>query len=127
MRVYERECLARNSISFVDIYLPIYGRCFAAGCPSHVCPDLRLPLYGHLPRVVLIEVSSIAIWNRNKVAVVIAISVWGINVVFLVEGGCLPFPLYEVFTRCFVTGAARVSHEFQLFGPSHLMSSVAAL
>jgi hypothetical protein len=44
---------------------------------------------------VLIEASSIAIWNRNKVAVVIAIGVWAVNVVFLVEGAYLPFPLLQ--------------------------------
>jgi hypothetical protein len=49
-------------------------------------------LYGHLLRVVLIETSSIAIWNGNKVVVVMALSVWGINVVFLIEGGSVPFP-----------------------------------
>jgi hypothetical protein len=48
-------------------------------------------LYGHL-KAVLIEASSIAIWNGNQVAVVMAVGVWGINVVFLIEGGSFPFP-----------------------------------
>ena len=64
----------------------------------------------------LIESSSIAIWNRNKVVMAIAIVVWGTNVAFLIEGRSLPLPLLQVtwnYTRCFSTGAARVGHELQ--------------
>jgi hypothetical protein len=34
----------------------------------------------------LIVVASIAIWNRNKLAVGISLGVWGCNVAFLVQG-----------------------------------------
>jgi hypothetical protein len=37
----------------------------------------------------LIEVSSIAIWNRNKVAMTMAIIIWGINAVVYVQCGLL--------------------------------------
>ena len=37
--------------------------------------------------------SSIAIWNNNMVVRVTTISVWGINVVFLIQGRLSPFML----------------------------------
>jgi hypothetical protein len=46
------------------------------------------------PNQELIEIGSIAIWNRNKVATAAAISVWVINVAFLTQGkSLLPFLL----------------------------------
>jgi hypothetical protein len=35
---------------------------------------------------VLIEITSIAIWNRERVVVAMAITVWVVNVAFLVQG-----------------------------------------
>jgi hypothetical protein len=37
----------------------------------------------------LIEIASIAIWNKNKVVMAAAISVWCINVGFLIKGRSL--------------------------------------
>jgi hypothetical protein len=74
-----------NLTFFLDFFLRVFGLCFAADCPSHVCLDVHL--YS-----MLIETCSIAIWNPNKVAMVMAIGVWGINAVFLIEGRSLPLP-----------------------------------
>jgi len=38
------------------------------------------------PQSDLIEVSSIAIWNRNRFAVVVSIIVWATNAAFLIQG-----------------------------------------
>jgi len=37
----------------------------------------------------LLENASIAIWNGNKVILVVAMMVWGINIVFLIQGKSL--------------------------------------
>ena len=67
------------------------------------------------PHQALIEAVSIAIWNKNKIAVALAIGTWAINVAFLIQG--MLFPLRPVAscvvtqTRFFfVTGPVRVSH-----------------
>ena len=39
----------------------------------------------------LINVASIAIWNRNKVATALAMSVWGASVGFHLHSKSLPF------------------------------------
>jgi hypothetical protein len=38
----------------------------------------------------LIEAASIAIWDKNKVVVAMALGVWGTNVVVLTQGTSLP-------------------------------------
>ena len=43
------------------------------------------------PIPVLIEIPSIAIWNRKKVIMVTAITLWSINVGILVQGKILLF------------------------------------
>ena len=41
----------------------------------------------------LIEIASIAIWNRNKVVMAAAIGVWCVNLGFLIQGrSLLSFP-----------------------------------
>jgi hypothetical protein len=80
------------------------------------------------PHQTLIEAASIAIWNRNNIAVALAIGTWVINVVFLILGMSFPFQLLQVvcdYANAFlVIGSVRVSHSFMsvddLLGPSHL-------
>jgi hypothetical protein len=44
----------------------------------------------------LIEITSIAIWNRNKVAMALAIGVWAMNVGFFIQGkSCLLHSIAE--------------------------------
>jgi hypothetical protein len=50
-----------------------------------------LPRYYHLPKRTLIEISSCAIWDRNKVAVAAATGIWLMEVGFLIQGKSLPF------------------------------------
>jgi hypothetical protein len=42
------------------------------------------------PNQALIEIASIATWEKNKVAMTAAIGIWCINIVFLIQGKCLP-------------------------------------
>jgi len=68
---------------------------------------------------VLIGIASLAIWNRNKVAVAMAISVWVINVGFLIQGKSrlLPSIPENMGSRnyCLAIGVARVGGQFKLF------------
>jgi hypothetical protein len=41
---------------------------------------------------VLIDTTSIAIWNKHKVAVTLAITVWGVDVIFHIQSKPLPLP-----------------------------------
>jgi hypothetical protein len=43
------------------------------------------------PHQALIEAASIAIWNKNRIAVALAIGTWAINVAFLIQGMLFPF------------------------------------
>jgi len=47
------------------------------------------PLYDHVPNQALIRALSIAIWNKNKIVMSMAIGTWGINVALLIQGECL--------------------------------------
>ena len=40
----------------------------------------------------LIDATSAAIWNRSKIAVAMAIGVWAINVIFIIQGMSLILP-----------------------------------
>jgi len=41
---------------------------------------------------VLIDATSAAIWNRSKIAVAMAIGVWAINIIFIIQGMFLLLP-----------------------------------
>ena len=75
---------------FLDAFLPFCDDRFAIDCSSHV----RLYLESHIAAIfrnnVLIDDASIAIWNRNKVAVILAITVWVITVAFHLQSKFLP-------------------------------------
>jgi hypothetical protein len=44
----------------------------------------------------LTEDASVAVWDGNKVITAAAISVWGIEVLFLIHGKSLPFLLRTI-------------------------------
>jgi hypothetical protein len=48
------------------------------------------PIWGSDRTQVLTVTASIAIWNKKKIVIMIAAGVWGINVIFLIQGE--PFP-----------------------------------
>ncbi|KAI0284060.1 hypothetical protein BC826DRAFT_170495 [Russula brevipes] len=50
-----------------------------------MCVVLSLLLHDNPQEQPLIDVASIAIWNKNKVVTVTAYSIWGINVAFLIQ------------------------------------------
>jgi hypothetical protein len=79
-----------------DIFVHIFGVCFVVDRYSHVRlhPLLRSTIIS--PNQVLIEPPSVAIWNRHKVAVNIAIGTWVIYVVFLIQGISFPSIVLQV-------------------------------
>lgn len=54
-------------------------------CPSRVCPRQHLHDATIFRNQTFIEVVRIAVWNRNKVAVVTAIILWVINAAFFIQ------------------------------------------
>ena len=70
------------------------------------------------------QASRIAIWNRDRVVRAIAISVWAINIAFLIQGKSRSVPTlphtripYKTFS---MSGTARVIISFNCFVPSGL-------
>ncbi len=84
---------------FIVIFIPGvfllgYIRLFTFDYSSRVSPHQHFHDTMVSPNQELIEIASIAIWNRNKVATAAAIGVWVINVAFLIQGKpLLPFPM----------------------------------
>jgi hypothetical protein len=68
-----------------DFYVPVCGRRFAVGYSSHVRLHLPFRIATISPDQVLIDAASIAIWNRNKVVMVMSISLWVIGVAFHIQ------------------------------------------
>jgi hypothetical protein len=75
-------------ISFTGLFLFVSGLCFAIDRSSRVCIH---PTTAISPGQDLTEAASIAIWNKNRVAVGMALCIWVINVGFLIEGRSLLF------------------------------------
>ena len=63
---------------------------FAVDCYSHVRLHLQFHITTILWNQVLKNFASIAIWNRNKAAVALAIIVWGTNIGFHIYSKSLP-------------------------------------
>ena len=55
------------------------------------------------PHQALIEAVSIAIWNKNKIAVALAIGTWAINVAFLILGRFHPLLLLQMMLNPITT------------------------
>jgi hypothetical protein len=80
--------------SFLGDWLLEHCRLFSLDCYSHVSVVLHFYARASFPNQALIEpeVSSIAIWNRNKIIVAIAGGLWLSNVAASIEGKSLPLP-----------------------------------
>lgn len=80
---------------------------------------------------VLIAATSTAIWNRSKIAIAMAISVWVINVGFVTLGKFLLLLLLQDFgitqLPFFSAGVVQVGDRFQAFWIFSLNSSIATL
>ena len=59
-------------------------RLFTVDCSPHVRILSRFHKTAIFPDQTFIEVASIAIWNKNKIAMVMAISLWGANAAFFI-------------------------------------------
>ena len=105
-----------------------WSRQFAIDCTSHVCLDIQFHTVTPSPNHTLNIVASIAIWNRNKFAMVTALGLFGTNVAFAIQGKSLPLllagDLCSNKNAGLVTGNARVSSPFQCPWISGLMFSV---
>lgn len=77
-----------NPLSFfiflIDPCLPVFHRRFAVNRASRVCAVL--PFSSRRQRQEFIKVSSIAIWNKNRVVAAISLGVWVTNIAFIIEG-----------------------------------------
>ena len=80
--------------SFLGDCLPEHCRLFSLDCYSYVSVVLYFCAGASFPNQALIEpeVSSIAIWNRNKIVMAIAGGLWLSNVAASIEGKSLPLP-----------------------------------
>jgi hypothetical protein len=73
---------------FLDLWLlPITFRGFVIDRAPHVsasspCSSITLGF----PNQILIEPSSIAVWNNNKIVIVLTIGIWVVYLAFIVEG-----------------------------------------
>jgi hypothetical protein len=59
-------------------------RLFTVDCYSHVRLHSHFHKTAIFPDQTLIEVASIAVWNKNKVATAMAIGLWGANAAFFI-------------------------------------------
>jgi hypothetical protein len=71
----------------------------------------------HCEGPMLIEVVSVAIWNRHRFVVAIAIGTWGLSIPFFIQGksSLLQQATESLFKRSFASGIWRVNNHFQLF------------
>jgi hypothetical protein len=77
-------------IILLGYYPPVCDRCFAIDCFSHVRLHRQPPVLANFWNQVLIDTASIAIWNRNKVVVTLAITVWGTSGAFHIQSKPIP-------------------------------------
>ena len=76
---------------FLDSFLPFCDERFAIDCSSHVRLYLEIHIAAIFRNNVLIDDASIAIWTRNRVVVILAITVLVITVAFHLQSKFLPF------------------------------------
>ena len=84
--------------------------CLSLACAPHV----RLLLFINTivsPEWVFMEVVSVAIWEKDLVAVGIATGIWGINSAFLIQGKSLSH-LQATWKSDCVSGVCRVNKPF---------------
>ena len=78
---------------FLGFFRRVSNHRFAIECTSHVRLCLQFQVTKIFQKQALIGFASIAIWNRNKVVVTLAITVWGISVVSHIQSKHLPLTL----------------------------------
>ena len=104
-------------ISLLVHSLSVFRCCFDVDRSSHVSPPY-VPLH-HLPSKSGAHWAvSTAIWNRNKIAVAVAIGVWAINIAFFIQGRSVSPSIAEhvgSHKRYLATGAVRVGGHFWAF------------
>ncbi|KAF8491205.1 hypothetical protein F5888DRAFT_1807608 [Russula emetica] len=61
------------------------------------CFPLSLPIWGHLSQTNLTEASRIAIWNKNRLVVGTAITVWATNASVVIFGKLAPSLILQTF------------------------------
>lgn len=79
-----------NHILFLGVFVLVHDCLFTIDRASHVRPDQHFRGTTVFPNQALTAVPSIAIWNKNKVAVVAAACLWGANAVFFIQGNFSP-------------------------------------
>ena len=64
------------------------------------------------PKRVLIELNSIAIWNKNKAIIVLATCVWGIYLAFFIQGKSYLLFGRRTESAYSVSGVSQVRNQF---------------
>jgi hypothetical protein len=85
-------------ISFLVFFLYVLGHLFVIDRSSCVCRHLNFRSTAVSRNQAFIGAASIAIWNKNKIVMSMAIGTWGINVALLIQGKWL-LPLSLVGAR----------------------------
>lgn len=115
---FEEDTQHSTYVSFLAIQLSGSCSCFAIDCSSYVSLHLHLFFTIISTHQALIHLDSTAIWKRNKVAVMVSIGVWLMNIGFLIQGRSRLLSLSPTIGSrncCLATGAAHVGDQFQLF------------
>ena len=73
-----------------DIRLSVLGCCFTIDRSSRVRPRSYFCCMIISPNLALIGAVSVAIWNKHRIAMGMAIGIWGINVVLHIQGESPP-------------------------------------
>ena len=85
--VFDHTALSLSLFFSPDLWLPVTFRSTVVGRTPHVSPSpLCLTITSKFPKWVLIEPTSIAIWNKNKIVMVLSISIWAVYLGFIVQG-----------------------------------------
>ena len=75
--------------------MPGVDCCYVVDCSSHVRTLPRSHLNAILGNYVLITITSVAIWDRNKVVVTLTVIVWGASIGFHLYGKFPPLTPVE--------------------------------
>jgi hypothetical protein len=99
--VFEMGGAHRLSVAFfLGVFMPGIDCRFTIDCSSHVRVRPRLHVKTILGNQVLINASSTAIWNRNKVVMTLTIIVWGTSIAFHLRSKFRPLaPVEDLESR----------------------------
>ncbi len=85
-----RQMNFHHLVIFQVVLMPVLDCHFAIDCLSHVRLYIQFHLTTSFWNQILINVGSVAIWNRNKVAAALALTVWVITIGFHIYSKSLP-------------------------------------